>query len=144
MVTHLPLLQTHTKMRQIVRFVPVLAIMLCLSCKSSQKLETTVTNDLKTHFQNHQFQLSLNDTVTWFVWNNDSDTVPSQKRQMIRSSNVNLFEDKTDTTKQTNVQASETKKTTKPYIPDETPVDWWLVAKGLLAIAIILFIVRHR
>ena len=63
---------------------------------------------------------------------------------MIRSSNVNLFEDKTDTTKQTNVQASETKKTTKPFIPDETPVDWWLVAKGLLAIAIILFIVRHH
>ena len=131
-------------MRQIARFVPVLAIMLCLSCKSSQKLETTVTNDLKTHFQNHKFQLSLNDTVTWFVWNNDSDTVPSQKRQMIRSSNVNLFEDKTDTTKQTNVQASETKKSTKPFIPAETQVEWWLVAKGLLAIAIILFIVRHR
>lgn len=144
MVTHWPQLQTHTKMRQIARFVPVLAIMLCLSCKSSQKLETTVTNDLKTHFQNHKFQLSLNDTVTWFVWNNDSDTVPSQKRQMIRSSNVNLFEDKTDTTKQTNVQASETKKSTKPFIPAETQVEWWLVAKGLLAIAIILFIVRHR
>lgn len=131
-------------MRQIVRFVPVLAIMLCLSCKSSQKLETTVTNDLKTHFQNHQFQLALNDTVTWFVWNSDTDTVPSQKRQMIRSSNVNLFEYKTDTTKQINVQATETKKSTKPFIPDESPVDWWLVAKGLLAIAIILLILRHR
>lgn len=144
MVTHWPKLQTHTKMRQIVRFVPVLAIMLCLSCKSSQKLKTTVTNDLKAHFQNRQFQLSLNDTVTWFVWNNDTDTVPSQKRQMIRSSNVNLFEEKTDTTKQTNVQATETKKTTKPFIPGESPVDWWLVAKGLLAIAIILFIVHRR
>ncbi len=131
-------------MRQIVRFVPVLAIMLCVSCKSSQKLETTVTNDLKTHFQNHQFQLALNDTVTWFVWDNDSDTVPSQKRRMIRSSNVNLFEDKTDTTKQINEQAKETKKSTKPFIPDESPVDWWLVAKGLLAIAIILLILRHR
>lgn len=144
MVTHWPQLQTTTKMRQIVRFVPVLAIMLCLSCKSSQKLETTVTNDLKTHFQNHQFQLSLNDTVTWFVWNNDSDTVPSQKRRMIRSSNVNLFEDKTDTTKQTNMQASKTKKSTKPLIPDESPVNWWLVAKGLLAIAILIFILRRR
>lgn len=131
-------------MRQIVRFVPVLAIMLCLSCKSSQKLETTVTNDLKTHFQNHQFQLSLNDTVTWFVWDNDSDTVPSQKRRMIRSSNLNMFEDKTDTTKQAYVQTVETKKTTKAFIPDESPVDWWLVAKGLLAIAIILFIVHRR
>lgn len=131
-------------MRHIVRFVPVLAIMLCLSCKSSQKLETTVTNDLKTHFQNHQFQLSLNDTVTWFIWNNDSDTVPSQKRQMIRSSNVNLFEDKTDTTKQAYEQTVKTKKTTKPFIPDESPVDWWLIAKGLLAIAIILYIVRSR
>lgn len=118
--------------------------MLCLSCKSSQKLETTVTNDLKTHFQNHQFQLALNDTVTWFVWNSDSDTVPSQKRRMIRSSNVNLFEDQTDTTKQINVQAKETKKSTKPFIPDESPVDWWLVAKGLLAIAIILLILKHR
>lgn len=144
MVTHWPQLPTHTKMRQIARFVPVLAIMLCLSCKSSQKLETTVTNDLKTHFQNHQFQLSLNDTITWFVWNNDSDTVPSQKRRMIRSSNVNLFEDKTDTTKQTNMQASKTKKSTKPFIPDESPVNWWLIAKGLLAIAIIIFIVRRR
>ena len=144
MVTHWPQLQTHTKMRQIARFVPVLAIMLCLSCKSSQKLETTVTNDLKTHFQNHQFQLSLNDTVTWFIWNNDSDTVPSQKRQMIRSSNVNLFEDKTDTTKQTKVQANKIQKTTKPLCSAESPVDWWLVAKGLLAIAIILFIVRRR
>lgn len=131
-------------MRQIARFVPVLAIMLCLSCKSTQKLETTVTNDLKTHFQNHQFQLSLNDTVTWFIWNNDSDTVPTHKRQMIRSSNVNLFEDKTDTTKQTYVQTSETKKTTKPINAGESPVDWWLVAKGLLAIAIILFIVHRR
>ena len=131
-------------MRQIARFVPVLAIMLCLSCKSTQKLETTVTNDLKTHFQNHQFQLSLNDTVTWFIWNNDSDTVPSKKRQMIRSSNVNLFEDKTDTTKQTYVQTSEMKKTTKPIYAGESPVDWWLVTKGLLAIAIILFIVHRR
>lgn len=86
----------------------------------------------------------MNDTVTWFVWNNDSDTVPSQKRQMIRSSKVNLFEDKTDTTKQTNVQNVEKKKTTKHFIPDESPVDWWLVVKGLLAIAIILFILRHR
>lgn len=131
-------------MRQIVRFVPVLAIMLCLSCKSTQKLETTVTNDLKTHFQNRQFQLSLNDTVTWFVWNNDSDTVPSQKHQMIRSSNVNLFENKTDTAKQTNMQTIETKKTTKPFIPGENPIDWWLIAKGLLAIAIIIFIMRRR
>lgn len=142
MVTNWP--QTHTKMRQIARFVPVLAIMLCLSCKSSQRLETTVTNDLKTHFQNHQFQLSLNDTITWFVWNNDSDTVPSQKRQMIRSSNVNLFEDKTDTSKQTSVQASDTKKTTKPFITGESTVNWWIVAKALLAIAIIIFIVRRR